>query len=51
MYYFLTKFPSALDFAPHSGTELSFVVPAALLLLLEIVVLVAAVLSTGAPPT
>ena len=49
--FFLAKFPSALDFAPHSGKELSFVVPAALLLLLVVVVLAAAVLATGAPPT
>ena len=51
---FLVKFPSALDFAAHSAKELSFVVPAALLLLLLAVAQAGAVPSThttGAPPT
>ena len=49
--FFLAKFPSGLDFAPHSGKELSLVVPLVLLVLLVVVVLAAAVFSTGAPPT
>ena len=44
--YFLVTFSSALDFAPHSGKELSFVVPAALLLLLVVVVQAADVPAT-----
>ena len=46
---FLAKFSSALDFAPHSGKELTFVVPAALLLLLVVVAQAAAVPATRAP--
>ena len=46
--FFLVKFSSALDFAPHSGKELSFVVPAALLLLLLVVAQAAAVPATRA---
>ena len=48
--YFLVKFSSALDFAPHSGKELSFVVPAVLLLVLLVVTQAAAVTATRAPP-
>ena len=48
--YFLVKFSSALDFAPHSGKELSFVVPAVLLLVLLVVTQAAAVAATRAPP-
>ena len=47
--FFLVTFSSALDFASHSGKELSFVVPAALLLLLLVVALAAAVPATRAP--
>ena len=46
--FFLVKFPSALDFAPHSAKELSFVVPAVLLLLLVVVAVASAVPDTGA---
>ena len=49
--FFLVKFPSALDFAPHSAKELSFVVPAVLLLLLVVVAVASAVPDTGAQPT
>ena len=48
---FSSKFLSGLDFAVHSGKELSLVVPLALLLLLVVVVPAAAVLAKGAPPT
>ena len=49
--FYIAKFPSVLDFAPHSGKELSFVVPAVLLLMLVVVMLAAHVLATRAPPT
>ena len=48
--YFLVTFSSALDFAPHSGKELSFVVPAVLLLVLLVVTQAAAVTATRATP-
>ena len=48
--FFLVNFPSALDFAPHSAKELSFVVPGALLLVLVVVAVAAVVPATGAPP-
>ena len=49
--FVLVKNPSALDFAPHSAKELSFVVPAVLLLLLVVVAVASAVPDTRAQPT
>ena len=49
--FFLVTFSSALDFDPHSGKELSFVVPAVLLLVLVVIAVASNVPDTGAQPT